>query len=253
MQQTHEPFDGNEKIGDYLRRVREARGLELNQMAKSIRLSMDVLTAIEDSRWGFFPVEAYLRSYIISICEKLSVEKDGVLNKLSSEINSQFKVAVASTPDKPKESKKQENKQEKKQEKKSEKGFPKTEVIIILIVVAALFLAAKLMKSKDDTLSISELTQATEEQLNDAEEQQQAEAQTEAEPALPETKDPNAKDTLRFECTVNLCGARVTGLDAKMIYFERAITRLITHGDTSQVIITLPDRTNLLLNGVRLD
>jgi hypothetical protein len=38
-----------------------------------------------------------------------------------------------------------------------------------------------------------------------------------------------------------------------MVYFERPVTRLITHGDTSQITITLPERTNLLLNGVRLD
>jgi cytoskeletal protein RodZ len=133
-QENNLSLNANEKVGSYLRRIREVRGLTLEQMAESIRMGKNILHEIEENNWRYFPTEAYLRSYIMSICEKLSLDKNIVIKKFSAEINSQFAVLQSILEDSPKE----------KKESPSE-GFPKVAIIIVLVVIAILFITNKVL------------------------------------------------------------------------------------------------------------
>ncbi len=245
----------DEKVGDFLRRVRESRGLNLEHLAKSIRLSKSIVEAIEDNRWSEFKTEAYLRSYILSICEKLLLDKNTVIQKFSIEVNSRFGVTQALMGDP-------------NQEKDSSSSTAKIAIVVVLLLVAALFFVNKAFKSgseksipEDDyPLDINEALlepEDTESALDSLEQSEQvAVAPPVVEAAVPEAA-LDKKDTLRFECsassTDNTCGVSLKGLDSKMNYFMRITTRYIEHNDSSQVTITVPDRTKLLVNGTRLE
>jgi transcriptional regulator with XRE-family HTH domain len=247
-EQFIEKFGADEKIGDYLRRAREARKLDLAYMAKSIRLSTEVVQAIEESRWGYFQVEAYLRCYLVSICEKLQIDKTDVLKKLSLEINSTFKktepVSIIRAD------------VTKSKEQKPQGKFPTVEIIVVLAVIAILFFVAKSMNSEMEEEDEPEDT-------TEFQQQESSEAEAELVPEeLPATasgsENPNATDTLRFECvpsaTDNTCGIKLNGVDSKMIFFKRPETRYINRGtDTAYLTITVPERTRILFNGEKLD
>jgi hypothetical protein len=66
-------------------------------------------------------------------------------------------------------------------------------------------------------------------------------------------KDPNAKDTIRFECkrleTEKFCGGvKQQGADEGMRYFNNTTSRYLTHKDTTQIVISVPWRTKLFVN-----
>ena len=248
----------DEKVGSYLRRVREARGLELEQLAKFIRLGLNVLQAIEENNWSFFPTEAYLRSYIGSICEKLSVDKIAVLKRLSVEINSQLGVVVQTNIF---------------DEQNNENGLSsgsisKIVIIIILAIFMILFFANKILDGyegkpmpeaslpeKNETASAEEdsvenIPDSLSQQGETMEQQASIPAQM-----LPESL--NKIDTLRFECTRSptdsTCGVKLAGVNTNMGWFKNVAYRYINRKDSSQVTITVPARTRLFINGTRLD
>jgi len=243
----------DEKIGDYLRRVREARGLNLEHLAKSIRLSKNIVEAIEENRWNEFRTEAYLRSYIISICEKLLLDKNAVILKFSAEINSRFGVAQALINDP-------------NQEKDSSGSAVKIAVIVVLILAVALFFVNKAFNSGSKEkpapkaappVIIETPIEDDPESISDSLAQSESIPPPVVEAVATLGTDLDKKDTLRFECspspTDNTCGVSLKGLDTKMNYFMRVTYRYISHNDTSQVTVTVPDRTRLLLNGTRLE
>ncbi len=238
-------LNSNENIGDYLRRVREARGLDIEHLAKSIRLGKNILQAIEDNRWNEFPAEAYLRSYISSMCEKLSVDKTAVLKKFSIDSNSHFSVE-------------QNIINEQKNEPKPG-GIAKVLIIIILLVAAILFFANKFLSSswennfdekpisqKDKEDAIGTTGTSVENSINnDAIEPEPVN------PQIPQTT--RTQDTLRFECDSkpnSSCGAvRVVG--DKTVWFSKSRELYINHNDSTQVIIYNPYQTRLFINNTR--
>lgn len=68
-----------EKLGSYLKRAREARGLSAAELANLTRLSAKNIELIENDEWNAFQVEAYLRGYLNSICYKLGLDNRKVL------------------------------------------------------------------------------------------------------------------------------------------------------------------------------
>jgi len=248
----------DEKVGSYLRRVREARGLELEQLAKFIRLGLNVLQAIEENNWSFFPTEAYLRSYIGSICEKLSVDKTAVLKRLSVEINSQLGVVIQAGIF---------------EEQNSEGGLSsgnisKIIIVAILAIFILLFFINKILDSYESKpapqappKAISEVAPNEEDSADlipDSLTQQSGQIEQQVSvstPAVPEN--PNKIDTLRFECTPSptddKCGVKQAGVNATMGWFKNVSYRYVTRKDSSQITITVPDRTRLFMNGARLD
>jgi len=252
----------NERVGDYLKRIRKIRGLDLEHLAKSIRLGKNILEAIEDNNWNYFPTEAYLRSYIVSLCDKLSLDKNIVLKKFSAEINSQFWITqtnIMSESDQEKES------------SDSSSGVPKVAIIIILVIIVLLFFASKILSnySKEDE-------DEEEFYMEETQKQEKVETLEENTPDTLNVKDTiplfkaaetsvvsteqaviPGSDTLRFECTPSAtdstCGVTVKGLDPKMNYFKKMTNRYLNREDTSQVTITVPLRTKLFVNNIRQD
>ncbi len=80
----------DEKLGAYLRRARQAAKLEVVDLARKIRIAPDVLQHIEESKWELFPVEAYVRGYLNSICIHLELDRNKVLGWFGSEYHSNY-------------------------------------------------------------------------------------------------------------------------------------------------------------------
>jgi len=244
----------NERVGDYLHRIRKIRGLELEHLAKSIRLGKNILEAIEANNWSYFPTEAYLRSYIVSLCDKLSLDKNVVLKKFSAEINSQFWVTQTNIIGDPE--------QEKDSLEPSSSNVPKAAIIIIVIIIALLFFASKIFSGYSEDEEDFEM-----EEFQKADESKVLEESTPDTLSVTDTIPPieaeeipvvvPGVDTLRFECTPSptdsTCGVTVKGVDSKMGYFKKVTSKYINREDTSQVTVTVPLRTKLFINNTKLD
>jgi len=271
----------NERVGDYLHRIRKIRGLELEHLAKSIRLGKNILEAIESNNWSYFPTEAYLRSYIVSLCDKLSLDKNLVLKQFSAEINSQFWITQTNIMS--------ESEQEKDSPEASSSNVPKAAIIIILVIIAALFFASKMFgnySTEEDEFDMEENQktedyESLEENADDSDTSnavvidtvplpkavavaKEAEKKDRYADPLPKAvavaDEPvvtSGSDTLRFECTPSstdsTCGVTVKGVDTKMSYFKKMTSRYLNRADTMQVTITVPHRTKLFINNAKLD
>lgn len=85
----------DEKLGAYLRRARLAAKIDLNDLARKIRIAPDILQHIEESKWDIFPVEAYVRGYLNSICIHLELDRSKVLGWFGSEYHSDYVMPIA--------------------------------------------------------------------------------------------------------------------------------------------------------------
>jgi len=260
-QETNLDIGEGERVGDYLHRIRKIRGLDLDHLAKSIRLGKNILEAIEANNWSYFPTEAYLRSYIVSLCDKLSLDKTVVLKKFSAEINSQFWITQTNLMS--------DTEQEKESPESTASSVPKAAIIIILVIIAILFFASKILnnysKDEDDELFDVEGFPRTEDV--DTIEENATDSSLSAKDTIPVVKTVEipipvpavipGSDTLRFECTPSstdsTCGVTIKGVDPKMSYFKKMTSRYINREDTMQVTITVPLRTKLFVNNTRLD
>jgi len=249
----------NERVGDYLHRIRKIRGLELENLAKSIRLGKNILEAIESNNWSYFPTEAYLRSYIVSLCDKLSLDKNVVLKQFSAEINSQFWITQTNIMS--------NSEQEKDSPDSPSSNVPKAAIIIILVIIAILFFASKMLNNysnEEDEFDMEEETPKAE--YEDLEENSNA-PDTSGVVVLDTVPFPTKAaevpavvpgvDTLRFECTPSptdsTCGVTIKDVDKKMGYFKKVTSKYINREDTSQVTITVPLRTRLFVNNTKQD
>jgi cytoskeletal protein RodZ len=251
-----------ERVGDYLHRIRKIRGLELENLAKSIRLGKNILEAIEANNWSYFPTEAYLRSYIVSLCDKLSLDKNVVLKQFSAEINSQFWITQTNIMS--------ESDSEKDSPDSPSSNVPKAAIIIILIIIVILFFASKMLNNystEDDEFDMEEETSKTEESSESLEDNDSAKAPDTSGVVVLDTVPLPTKveaaavipgvDTLRFECTPSptdsTCGVTVKGVDTKMGYFKKVTSKYINREDTAQVTVTVPLRTKLFINNAKQD
>lgn len=74
-----EDKQADEKLGAYLKRARETRGLSVEELANATKLTVKNIELIENDEWGEFQVEAYVRGYLNSICYKLVLDNKKVL------------------------------------------------------------------------------------------------------------------------------------------------------------------------------
>lgn len=91
----------DERLGAYLARMREAKGLSIEELATVTKLTVKNITLIESGDWKAFPVEAYLRGYLNSICEKLGLEPRRIVDYYFGEVGSKFSSLLSPTPEKP--------------------------------------------------------------------------------------------------------------------------------------------------------
>ena len=68
-------IDPNAEItGAFLRKVREARGLELGDISQRTKISERYLRAIEDERFGDMPAAVYVRGYVMEYARVLRID-----------------------------------------------------------------------------------------------------------------------------------------------------------------------------------
>lgn len=89
----------DEKLGAYIRRARLAAQMDLTDLARKIRIAPDVLQQIEESKWDAFPVEAYVRGYLNSLCIHLELDRSKVLGWFGSEYHSNYVMPVSALRD----------------------------------------------------------------------------------------------------------------------------------------------------------
>ncbi|MCQ2124048.1 MAG: helix-turn-helix domain-containing protein [Fibrobacter sp.] len=76
----------DERLGEYIARVREARGMSIEELSSVTKLTVANVKAIEASDWKSFPVAAYVRGYLNSISAKLNLDQKQVLQAYSAEM-----------------------------------------------------------------------------------------------------------------------------------------------------------------------
>ncbi len=67
-----------EVTGQALRRVREARGLSLRQIAAATKIGVRFLEYIEEERFAFLPPPVYLRGFLQEYARQLGLEPRGL-------------------------------------------------------------------------------------------------------------------------------------------------------------------------------
>ena len=87
----------NERLGDFLARVRESQGLTLDDLSERTKISVKMLHFIEASDWKSLPVEAYVRSYLNSVSSKLGLDTKAILKMYAEEVGSNYAVREAET------------------------------------------------------------------------------------------------------------------------------------------------------------
>ncbi len=69
-------------IGGVLRRERELRGISLEEIARSTRIPLRSLQALEDDRWEELPGEVFTRGFLKSYAESLGLDPRPLLARL---------------------------------------------------------------------------------------------------------------------------------------------------------------------------
>jgi cytoskeletal protein RodZ len=135
-----------DRLGAYLRRAREAANLSQEELAKEIKLSQELLDHLEHGRFQKLPVQAYVRGYLNSICLRLELDKEKVLQWLSEEYNKSntssesFSRHFESLGD--------------LQEEPMEKS-PKSKVPLVILILLIAFMATLHFMQADDSDDIS--------------------------------------------------------------------------------------------------
>lgn len=78
----------DERLGEYIARIRAERGMSLEDLAAATKVSVQHLKLIEACDWKAFPVEAYIRGYLNSICVKLNMDPQKVRSWYGSDSGS---------------------------------------------------------------------------------------------------------------------------------------------------------------------
>ncbi len=90
MTNSVEPKTAEETLGAYLKKIRESKGLSLEDLSQRTRISLKNLQQIEAGEWEKFPVEAYVRGYLNSISETLGLAMPEILSAYSKEAGSSY-------------------------------------------------------------------------------------------------------------------------------------------------------------------
>jgi len=85
--------DQEEANGDFLRRAREAAGVDLRTIATETKISSTTLTYIEEERVDRLPAPVYLRSFVAQYARFLGLDEDHVAGSYMARIK---RLAIAS-------------------------------------------------------------------------------------------------------------------------------------------------------------
>ena len=70
--------DDTEYTGDLIRRVREARGLEVDDLSNRTKISLAYLRAMEEEDFHAMPAPVYLRGFIKAVARELRLDAQRV-------------------------------------------------------------------------------------------------------------------------------------------------------------------------------
>lgn len=66
-------------VGEILKKKREDLGIELREIANTLRIRYDYLKSIEDENFNLFPAEVYLKGYILEYAKFLNIDAKIIL------------------------------------------------------------------------------------------------------------------------------------------------------------------------------
>lgn len=75
----------DERLGEYIARVRTARGMSVEELSAATKVAVSYVKSIEAGDWKAFPVAAYVRGYLNSIGAKLNLDLQQVLSCYAAE------------------------------------------------------------------------------------------------------------------------------------------------------------------------
>ena len=133
----------NERLGDFLARVRESQGLSIEVLSERTKISVKILHFIESSDWKSLPVEAYVRSYLNSVSSKLGLDAKAILKMYAEEVGSSYEVREA-------EPIKNIAPMTDEEKKPRSKAVPVAIVIILALFIVALHFVTKGKTTSDD-------------------------------------------------------------------------------------------------------
>jgi len=129
-----------ETVNDTIRKQRLTMSLSIEKISKDLRISKTYVQAIENGNYSAIPAEPYIRVYVKTIAEYLSLDSDELLKRLSQERNNQrdtdLNIPVKSMADIIGETKAIKISQDNRNKK-----FAITGGLIIFLLVMAYFLA----------------------------------------------------------------------------------------------------------------
>lgn len=72
--------EDTEYTGDLMQKVREAKGIELREIAEKTKIGMSYLSAIEGEVWNKLPAVVYVRGFLVEYARTLELDVDRVLS-----------------------------------------------------------------------------------------------------------------------------------------------------------------------------
>ena len=91
MSNSTEEKRPDEKLGEFIARIRQERGMSVEDLSAATKVAVSYIKSIEASDWKSFPVAAYVRGYLHSICNKLNLDQQQVLKAYNSESGAPLK------------------------------------------------------------------------------------------------------------------------------------------------------------------
>lgn len=142
-----EPKTSDESLGAYLKRIRESKGLSLEDLSRKTHIALNLLQQIEAGEWDKFPVEAYVRGYLNSISETLGLSMPEVLAAYSKEAGSSYSqeflaAETLSSGDESFAAKKL----------KQGKGGSKVAILVVVVLAVAFLVGVYFLKSSPDAV-----------------------------------------------------------------------------------------------------
>ena len=187
----------DERLGAYLARAREAKGLSVEELATVTKLTVKNITLIESGDWKAFPVEAYLRGYLNSICVKLNLDSKRVLDYYSGEIGAKYSSLLSPTPAKPAKAAAPVD----EEHKPRSKAVP----VVVVLLGLAFVVGSHFLKDMDEGTQVPESKEAVQEVMAEppAPAEEPAEMPEGAESISPDSAqaDTAAADTSKMKVT----------------------------------------------------
>lgn len=91
-----------ETVGYLLKRTREVREIELEEISKKTKISVRFLQAIEEGRWSILPGDVFIKGFIRAYAQYLGLNPEEVVEKYVQERMPKEKVVEHITREKPK-------------------------------------------------------------------------------------------------------------------------------------------------------